>query len=271
MNKSITTERYGRVLEITLDRPPVNAIDLKTSYELFEAFNELQNDAELRVGIITAEGDRVFSAGWDLKEFAENGDAIVEGGEYDLGPGGIGGLPEFWGLKKPVIAAVNGKAIGGGFEMLLAADLIIASEHSQFLLPEITLGFLPDGGGIQRLSKRLPYNLASELMLTGRPLEAQEAKHFGLVNEVVASVDLLPRARELAQQIAEGAPLSLQAMKEVLAKIQPLSIEDSFKLTRQAWKGDSGLPIFEKMLRSDDFLEGSRAFSEKRQPVYKGC
>lgn len=271
MNKSITIERRDRVLEITLNRSPVNAINLSTSYELYEAFNQLQNDAELRVGIITAAGDKIFSAGWDLKEFAANGDEMVETGEYDLGPGGIGGLPEFWGLKKPIIAAVNGKAIGGGFEMLLAADLIIAAEHVQFLLPEVKLGFLPDGGGIQRLSKRLPYNLAAELMLTGRAFTAQEAKHFGLVAEVVPVDKLLPRARELAQNIANGAPLSLQALKEVMTKIEELGVEESFELTRKAWQGGSGLPIFEKMLRSDDFLEGSRAFSEKRQPVYKGC
>lgn len=270
MNKSVMIERHNHVLEITLNRPPVNAIDLKTSYALYDAFKVLQDDPEIRVGIITATGDHVFSAGWDLKEFADTGDDIVESGEYDLGPGGLGGLPEFWDLKKPVIAAVNGKAIGGGFEMLLAADLILAAEHTQFFLPEIKLGFLPDGGGIQRLCKRLPYNLATELMLTGRALTAQEAKHFGLVCDVVNPDALLPRARELAHQIAEGAPLALQAMKEVMSAIAPLSDEDAFALTRKAWKGDSGLPIFEKMLRSEDYLEGSRAFSEKRQPVYKG-
>ena len=270
MNKSITIERRDHVLEITLNHPPVNAINLKTSYELYEAFNQLQNDPELRVGIITAAGDRLFSAGWDLKEFSANGDEMVKAGEYDLGPGGIGGLPEFWSLKKPIIAAVNGKAIGGGFEMLLAADLIIAADHVQFQLPEVKLGFLPDGGGIQRISKRLPYNVAAELMLTGRAFTAQEAKHFGLVSEVVTADKLLPRARELAKSIADGAPLSLQALKEVMTKIEDLGVEESFELTRKAWKGGSGMPIFEKMLRSDDYLEGSRAFSEKRQPVYKG-
>lgn len=271
MNKSVMIERHNHVLEITLNRPPVNAIDLSTSCELYEAFSELQENPELRVGIITAAGERIFSAGWDLKEFASNGEDIVESGDYDLGPGGVGGLSEFWKLKKPVIAAVNGKAIGGGFEMLLGADLIIAAEHAEFLLPEIKLGFLPDGGGIQRLSKRLPYNLAAELMLTGRVLSAQEARHFGLVSDVVSAEELLPRARQLAHQISEGAPLSLQAMKEVMTAIAPLSDEESFSLTRKAWKGDSGLPIYEKMLRSDDYLEGSRAFSEKRKPVYKGC
>jgi len=271
MANHVEIKQQGAVVEIMLNRPPVNAIDYKTSCELYEAFRVLQQDPELRVGIIHGAGERLFSAGWDLKEYAETGDALVESGEYELGPGGLGGLPEFWGLKKPVIAAVNGKAIGGGFEMLLAADLILAAEHAEFRLPEIQLGFLPDGGGIQRLPKRLPYNVAADLMLTGRPFSASEALHYGLVKEVVAADQLLPRARELAQQIAEGAPLALQAMKEVMTSCESLSVEESFSRTRQAWKGDSGLPLLEKMLRSDDYLEGSRAFAEKRSPVYKGC
>jgi crotonobetainyl-CoA hydratase len=270
MNKSVQIERHGHVLEITLDRPPVNAIDHRTSCDLYEAFCQLQDDPELRVGILAATGEKIFCAGWDLKEFAAVGDQMIDSGDYDLGPGGLGGLAEFWGLTKPVIAAVNGQAIGGGFEMLLAADLIVAAEHARFRLPEIALGFLPDGGGIQRLSKRIPYHLATELMLTGRPLTAQEARYHGLVCDVVAAADLLPRARALAAQVAEGAPLALQAMKEILARIEPLGIEASFALTRSAWRGDSGLPAYEKMLHSQDYLEGSRAFTEKRKPVYKG-
>ncbi|MFT5707543.1 MAG: crotonobetainyl-CoA hydratase [Oceanospirillaceae bacterium] len=271
MNKSITMERFGQVLEITFNRPPVNAINLAASCELYDAFNLLQTDDELQVGIITAAGESVFSAGWDLKEFVANGDDLLETGIYDLGPGGLGGLPEFWGLKKPVIAAVNGKAIGGGFEMLLAADIIVAAEHAEFILPEVSLGFLPDGGGIQRVAKRLPYNVAAELMLTGRAMSAQEANHYGLVAQIFPANDLLPRARELAQTIAKGAPLALQALKEVMINIENLSVEESFKLTRGAWQNEGKLPLFEKMLRSDDYLEGSRAFAEKRQPMYRGC
>ncbi len=270
MTISVTTIKKGKVLEITLNRPPVNAIDLKTSCDLFEAFQKIQNDPEIFVGIITAAGEKIFSAGWDLKEFSKTGDAMLESGEYDLGPGGLGGMSEFWGLKKPIIAAVNGKAIGGGFEMLLSADIIIASDHVEFILPEVKLGFLADGGGIQRLPKRIPYNVAAELMLTGRPMKADEAKHYGLVSEVVPNHQLLTRAHEIAQQICEGAPLAMQALKEVMSETYSLTDEDTFKKTRQAWKGNSGLPYFEKMLRSEDYLEGSRAFSEKRTPEYKG-
>jgi crotonobetainyl-CoA hydratase len=270
MTISVTTIKKGRVLEISLNRPPVNAINLQTSCELFEAFEKLQNDPDLFVGIITASGDKIFSAGWDLKEFVQTGDDMLDSGEYDLGPGGLGGMSEFWGLKKPIIAAVNGKAIGGGFEMLLSADIIIASEHVEFILPEVKLGFLADGGGIQRLPKRLPYNIAAELMLTGRPMKANEAKHYGLVSEVVSKDQLLIRANEIAQQICEGAPLAMQALKEVMSETCSLTDEDTFKETRRAWKTGSGLPLLEKMLHSEDYLEGSRAFSEKRNPVYKG-
>jgi crotonobetainyl-CoA hydratase len=271
MNKSVIVERRNKILQITLSRPPVNAIDYQTSCELFAAFKELQNNPELSVGIITAQGDKIFSAGWDLKEYAATGQQIVESGNYDLGPGGIGGLSEFWGLTKPVIAAVNGKAIGGGFEMLLAADLIVAADHAEFCLPEIKLGFLPDGGGIQRLTERLPYNVAADLMLTGRAMHSSEAQHYGLVCDVVPGSQLLTKAYELAQSIAQGAPLALQAMKEVLAATHQLSAQEAFAETRKAWKADSSLPIYHKMLHSEDYLEGSLAFSEKREPVYKGC
>jgi len=271
MSNHVTTIKNGRVVEVVLNRPPVNAIDLKTSCELFEAFKAIQDDPEVRVGLFHTGGERIFSAGWDLKEYAETGDQLVESGEYDLGPGGLGGLPEFWGLNKPIIAAVNGHAIGGGFEMLLAADLIVASDTTQFWLPEIQLGFLPDGGGIQRLPKRLPWHLANELMLTGRRFSAQEAQRHGLVCEVLPAAELLGRARELAAQIAEGAPLAMQAMKEVMVATEALSVEQSFALTRRNWKDGTELPIYKKMLNSEDYLEGSCAFSEKRQPVYKGC
>ena len=263
MSQSVTTIKKGKVLEITLNRPPVNAINLQTSCDLYEAFKLLQEDPELCVGIIT-------SAGWDLKEFSETGNEMVEQGVYDLGPGGLGGMSEFWQLKKPVIAAVNGKAIGGGFEMLLAADIIIAADHVEFILPETHLGFLADGGGIQRLSKRIPYNIASELMLTGRPMSAQEAHKWGLVSEVVPKEDLLDKAREMATSISKAAPLALQAMKEVMQETHNLSDEQSFKRTHEAWRSDNVFPKYKAMLNSEDYLEGSNAFAEKREPNYQG-
>lgn len=270
MSSSVSCQQYGRVLEITLDRPPVNAINLQTSTDLFHAFKTLQEDDELSVGIITNKGSRYFSAGWDLKEFADKGDEMLASADYDLGPGGLGGMSEYWGLKKPIIAAVTGSAIGGGFEMLLSADIILAAKDIEFWLPEAKLGFLPDGGGLQQLPKRLPYNLASELMLTGRKLGMAEAKHYGLVSEVLDADNVLSRAHEVAATIAEAAPLPLQALKEVMAASTALTIEQTFSQTRKAWFGESDLPLFEKMLNSEDYLEGSRAFSEKRSPVYKG-
>lgn len=270
MSMSVSCEKFGKVLEITLNRPPVNAINLQTSTDLYEAFKRLQEDDELSVGIITHKGGRFFSAGWDLKEFADKGDEMLESAHYDLGPGGLGGMSEFWGLKKPVIAAVTGSAIGGGFEMLLSADMILAAKEVEFWLPEAKLGFLPDGGGLQQLPKRLPYNLASELMLTGRKLGMEEAKHHGLVSQVLDADQVLARAHEVASVIAEAAPLPLQAMKEVMALSTSLTVEQTFVQTRKAWIGGSELPMFEKMLNSDDYLEGSRAFSEKRPPIYKG-
>jgi len=270
MSPSVSCQKYGRVLEITLDRPPVNAINLQTSTDLYHAFKMLQEDDELYVGIITNKGGRYFSAGWDLKEFADKGDELMESSDYDLGPGGLGGMSEYWGLKKPIIAAVTGSAIGGGFEMLLSADIILAAKEVEFWLPEAKLGFLPDGGGLQQLPKRLPYNLASELMLTGRKLGMAEARHHGLVAQVLEAYQVLPRAHEMAAEIAQAAPLPLQAMKEMMALSTSLTVEQTFVQTRKAWFGGSDFPLFEKMLNSEDYLEGSRAFSEKRPPNYKG-
>lgn len=269
MSEIVRTVRRGKVLEITFDRPPANAINRAASYALYDAFKMLRDDPGLLVGIITGAGDKIFSAGWDLKEVA-SGDELSQGDLIDLGPGGIGGLPEFWDLHKPVIAAVNGHAVGGGFEMVLAADIIVAAEHAQFFLPEMERGFVPDAGAIQRLPRLLPYNVAMDLLYTGRRMSAQEAKHWGLVRDVVPGADLMTKAREIADGIAQGAPLAVQALKEVMAAITPLSIEEAFAKTKQGWVGNSGMPMFEKMMKSEDYSEGPRAFAEKRKPVWKG-
>ncbi len=269
INHGVLVVRRGKVLEITLDRSPANAINRAASYALYDAFKMLNDDPDLLVGIITGAG-KMFSAGWDMKEFAGESE-VADPSSLDLGPGGIGGLPEFEGLTKPVIAAVNGYCVGGAFECVMAADLIVASETAEFILPDIQLGFLPDAGGLQRLPSILPKQVAADLLYTGRRMGAAEAHRWGMVRDVVPTDQLMAKAREIADTIADGAPLAVQALKTVLNALEPLSVEERFVKTHQAWKGESDLTIYERMLRSEDYLEGPRAFAEKRKPVFKGA
>ena len=200
-------ERRGAVLEITLDRPKVNAIDYELSRKINDAVVKLRDDPELRVGLLTAAGDRVFSAGWDLKAVNRGEQQLDEWWEADSDlPGGFAGLTEMWDLNKPVIAAVNGLAIGGGFELVMACNLIVAAEHVEFALPEMPLGIVPDAGAIQRLPRRIPYNVALEMLLLGRRMTAEEGARHGLINLVVPGSELLQRARAWADQLAEAAP-----------------------------------------------------------------
>ena len=261
----ITTQRLGRVLEITMNRPPANAINREFSRQMYAALCELKDDPELRVGLVTGQGERIFSAGWDLKEVAGGGEGLD--GEQEPQPGGFAGNTELWDLHKPLIAAVNGLAIGGGFELALGCDLIIAAEHAAFSLPEMQRGFLADAGAMQRVPRRIPYHIAVELFLTGRSMDAAEAAHWGLVNKVVPRDSLMDEARNLADQIAEGAPLAIQACLEVLQAIEVLPLEGAMNLTK---KGKSGLPMYEKMMASEDAIEGPIAFAEKRKPDWKG-
>ena len=271
MAESVQTRRDGAVLEVILDRPPANALDLETSSALFEAFKTLNDDDGLRVGILLTSDNAkgIFSAGWDLKAVASGEEAATENG-FDLGPGGLGGLPEFWDLYKPVIAAVNGMAVGGGFEMALGADIICASEDSVFWLPEMQRGFLPDAGAIQKLHHLIPYNVAMDLILTGRRMPAAEAKHWGLVRDVVAKDQLREHVRDLAKTVAAGAPLVPKALKEFMREAGHRSPEEAHRVARAAWVGKSGLRNYEAMLNSADFDEGARAFAEKRAPDFKG-
>ena len=191
----IKTEHDGAILVVTLDRPKANAIDLETSRLMGNVFRDFRDDPELRVAIITGGGEKFFCPGWDLKAAAE-GDAV----DGDYGVGGFGGLQELRDLNKPVIAAVNGIACGGGLELALSADVILAAEHATFALPEIRSGTVADAASV-KLPKRIPYHIAMELLLTGRWFDAEEARRWGLVNEVVPASRLLGRARELRDLI----------------------------------------------------------------------
>ena len=252
----VRTEVRGAVLEVTIDRPPANAIDATTSRELGEAFAGLRDDPTLRAAVVTGGGDRFFSAGWDLK-------AAAAGDDEDFGPGGFAGLTELFDLDVPVIAAVNGMAVGGGFELALACDLIVAVPDAELFVPEVNLGFVPDAGGVVRLPRRLPRALAMELLLTGRRMGADEAHRHGLVNRVVEPDDLMTTARDLADRIAAAAPLATRAVKAVVRAAEGLDTEDAYAAMRAT-------PAYREMLASADAAEGPHAFAEGRPPVWQG-
>jgi len=260
MAPPVRAEAADGVLLITLDRPRANAVDVATSHALYDAFARLEGDANLRAGIVTGAGDRFFCAGWDLKAAAA-GEAV----DADHGPGGFAGLTELHGRSKPVIAAVNGIAAGGGFELVLAADLVVAADHAELSLPEATLGIIPDAGGVLRLPKRLPRPLAVELLLTGRTLSAAEALRHGLINQVVPRDQVVTAARALASRIVASAPLAVAAILEVLEATEADSIRAGYATLRSGRLAGYGA-----MLASEDAAEGPAAFAERRPPVWKG-
>jgi crotonobetainyl-CoA hydratase len=255
----VRTRREGTILEVTLDRPKANAIDLKTSRLMGEVFAGFRDDPDLRVAIITGGGEKFFCPGWDLKAASE-GDAV----DGDYGVGGFGGLQELRDLNKPVIAAVNGIACGGGLELALSADIILAADHATFALPEIRSGTVADAASI-KLPKRIPYHIAMELLLTGRWFDAEEGHRWGLINEIVPRDALMDRTWELAHLIASGPPLVYAAIKEVVRDAEDSKFQDAMnRITGRQ------LASVDTLYASEDQKEGARAFSEKRDPVWKG-
>jgi len=265
MDEQVKVSREGKVLVVVLDRPKANAIDLETSKKLGEAFVMLRDDPDLLVGIITGGGEKIFSAGWDLKSLNMGEMQTNNWWDDDYGPGGFAGLTELWDLNKPVIGALNGIVIGGGFELALGCDLLIAAEHVEFALPELPLGLIPDAGAVQRLPRRLPYNKAMEMLLMGERMSAHDAARYGLVNKVVPADQLMETAVAWANKLTQVAPMALQSVKEVLRAIDGVSIRQSFDTMRSA-----DLPMYRKVLASEDAEEGVSAFVEKRDAEFKG-
>ena len=255
----VRTARNGVVLEVTLDRPKANAIDLKTSIILGEVFRDFRDDPDLRVAIITGAGEKFFCPGWDLKAAAD-GDAV----DGDYGRGGFGGIQEMRAMNKPIIAAVNGICCGGGLEWALSADIILAAEHATFALPEIRSGTVADAASV-KLPKRIPYHIAMEMLLTGRWIDAEEAARWGLVNRIHPAGDLMAEARALARHLASGPPLVYAAIKEIVREAEAMTFQDAMnRITRRQFE------TVDILYDSEDQREGARAFSEKRDPVWKG-
>ncbi len=258
-NEPIKTRIDGHILEVIIDRPKANAIDFATSRIMGEIFADYRDNDNLRAAIITGGGEKFFSAGWDLKA-AAGGEAV----DGDYGIGGFGGIQELDNFNKPVICAVNGICCGGGLEIALCADIIIAAEHATFALPEIRSGTVADAASI-KLPKRIPYHVAMEMLLTGRWMDANEAYQRGFVNEILPGDKLMQRAWEIARLIESGPPLVYAAIKEVVREAEDMKFLDALrKIT------NSEFPTVNKLYSSEDQLEGARAFAEKRDPVWKG-
>ena len=254
---SIEVVRNGEILEVTINRPKANAIDATTSREMSAVFESFMKDSQLRVAILTGAGTRFFSAGWDLTAASE-GEAF----ESDYGVGGFGGICELKYRPKPVIVAVNGMAVGGGFEIALAADLIVAAEHAEFFLPEANLGLIADNATI-RLPKIVPPNIAREMLISGRRMSATEAQSWGIVYQVTSTVNLMTAARELATKVCAAAPLSVAAVLELVRDLEDVSTDDAMPILRSN-------ETYRAAINSQDAKEGADAYAEKRSPKWQG-
>jgi len=246
----------GRILEVTLSRPEVhNALHAAANEELGRVFDEFEADPELWVAIVTGAGDKAFCAGNDLK-------VTAAGGKLAFSKGGFGGLTARYDCVKPIVAAVNGVAMGGGFEIVLACDIVVASERAVFALPEPRVGLAALAGGIHRLPRQIGTKHAMGMLLTGRRVAADEGARLGFVNEVVPHAELMSAARRWAEQILECAPLSVRASKQAAyAGLDAPSL-------REAVEGR--YDQMAAMMKSEDWVEGPRAFAEKRKPSWKG-
>jgi len=255
----IKTRTSGSILEVTLDRPKANAIDLATSRLMGETFMAFRDNPELRIAILRAEGDKFFCPGWDLKAAAD-GDAV----DGDYGVGGFGGLQELGNLNKPVICAVNGICCGGGLEVALSCDLILASDNATFALPEIRSGTVADAASV-KLPKRIPYHVAMDLLLTGRWFDVHEAVQWGLVKEICKPEELSEKTWELARLLESGPPLVYAAIKEIVREAESMKFQDTLNRISKRQ-----LASVDTLYSSEDQLEGALAFAEKRDPVWRG-
>jgi enoyl-CoA hydratase/carnithine racemase len=252
-----TVEREGQLTIVTLNRPDMmNALHPPAHFELDAVFNEFAADSEQWVAIVTGTGGRAFCAGNDLKFQAA-------GNRLTFPPGGFGGLTSRFDLNKPIIAAVNGVAHGGGFEIALACDIIVAADTASFALPEPKVGVAALAGGLHRLPRQIGLKQAMGLILTGRKVSSMEGVRLGFVNEVTSAADLMLVARRWAEDIKTCSPMSIQASKEAVLKgLAEPSLQ-------AAIEGQLAYPAVRRLFNSEDFKEGPRAFAERRAPAWK--
>jgi enoyl-CoA hydratase len=253
MADEILRERRGHVEVLTINRPEArNAINRATAVALGDALDDCETDDDVWVVVLTASGDKAFSAGMDLKAFAA--------GEFPITDKGFGGITRR-DFAKPLIAAANGSALAGGFEMMISCDMVVAAEHAKFGIPEASRGLIAGAGGLIRLPKRVPLTVAYEMALTAEPIDAYRAYELGLVNRVVPGDQVLDAAIALAERIAKNAPLAVRTSKDVMRQSLELNDEQAWTLNDTA---------FGMIGHSSDALEGAVAFAEKREPNWQG-